>query len=295
MNTILLIILIILIIVAVIVFISFFKPYIVKYDTTLAFTGGLGTGKTLNAVKTAVVLWKKTRFIIWFKNKIIMTKNKINARHNIKVLKTKKGKLKPIQALLPKPWIYSNIPICMNKRKNLWSRHLTKEHLMLKERITEYSIVVIDELPQMINQFNWNIKDVQNNVNEFITFFRQYINGYFIVTAQSIDDVVAQIRRKLNTYYWLFDFQKFLWIFYKVRICSLQTSDLVTSTTTTFIEDNTAWKYGIIWHKYYDSRCFSERYDEVIKENNKRYKRYKTNKIIRFSDYESPLDRKEQK
>ena len=29
------------------------KPYTIKYDTTLAFTGGLGSGKTLNATKTA--------------------------------------------------------------------------------------------------------------------------------------------------------------------------------------------------------------------------------------------------
>ncbi|MDY4823475.1 MAG: zonular occludens toxin domain-containing protein [Candidatus Onthovivens sp.] len=266
------------------------KPYTIKYDTTLAFTGGLGSGKTLNATKTAVVLWKKTKLkikVLNFKSRIInKIKNKINKK------RIKKGK-EPLQLnkIYDIPCIYSNYPIKIDKKRNIWSRKLKKEHLLLQERITEYSIVVIDELPQLINQFNWNIKEVQNNVNEFITFFRHYIGGYFIITAQSIDDIVAQIRRKLNTYFWLFDFHK-LFIFYKVRICSLQTSDMITSTTSTFIEDNTKWKYGIIWHKYYDSRCYSKRYDKVITENNKRFKKFKTNEVFRFSDYISPLDDK---
>lgn len=288
-------IVIIVIIALIVLFIGWLiiKPYTIKYDTTLSFTGGIGAGKTLNAVKTARVLWKKRQLRVKILNWIYTKKNKHIRKENIKRYKAKKPLKKEIE-LIPKPWIYSNIPICMDKKHNLWSRKLKKEHLLLTERIEIGSIVVIDELPQMVNQFNWNIKEIQNNVNEFITFFRHYIQGNLIITAQSMDDVVAQIRRKLNTYYWLFDFHKFL-CFYRVRICSLQTSEMISSITTTFIEENTKWKYGIIWHKYYDSHCYSERYDRCTKNEKKRFMRYKTNKITRFTDYDSPLDRPDDK
>lgn len=291
MNTTTILILLI-VAIAIIIFLYFIiKPYTIKYDTTLAFTGGLGAGKTLNAVKIAITQWKKVYYTTKWRNKWNKWRNKQITKQNKK--RTQKGKkIKPLKELEPLPWIYSNLPICMNKKKNIWSREITKEHLLLQQRITKGSIVLIDEFPQMINQFNWNIKEVQNNVNEFITFFRHYIQGKFIITAQSLDDVVAQVRRKLNTYYWLFDFQKFLFIFYKVRICSLQTSEMITSTSSTFIEENTKWKYGIILKKYYDPKAYSERYNKVTKINNKKYTKYKTNNIIRFSEYKSPLDEK---
>lgn len=251
------------------------KPYVIKYDNTIAFTGGLGSGKTLNAVKIAIVLLRKNKIKVKIINTFRSIKSKIT-RKELKILET--------------PQIYSNIPICINKRKKIYSNKITKEHLLLKEHITEYSIVFIDELPQMINQFNWNITEVQNNVNEFITFFRHYIGGYFITTAQSIDDIVSQIRRKLNSYFWLYDFKKF-WFIYRVRICNLQTSDLITTTSTTFIEDNTKKKWGIIKKGVYDSRCFSERYKRITTINNKKFHKLKTNKIIRFDNkYISPLD-----
>lgn len=298
---------IIIVIIALVILYAILKPYIVKYDTTLAFTGGLGAGKTLNAVKTAKKLYTKvvfnTKMHNWFirqKNKIINLLNKSAIKYNNKHKYDKKPKMHRVRELEKEqemPRFFSNIPVLVKKRKGVetYSNIITKDMLLLKERIPEYSIVLIDELPQMVNQFNWNETEVQNNLNEFITFFRHYIGGYFIVTAQSIDDVVAQIRRKLNTYYWLFDFHKFLHFFYKVRICQFQSSDIVSNVNQGFIEDNAKWKYGCLFRKIYDSRCYSERYEILQDSTYHRYARKKTKKIIRFSKYESPLDPKTNK
>lgn len=284
---------------------AWLKPYTIKYDTTLAITGGLGSGKTLTASKIARTLWKKAhirwRIKKWFDKK----HNQIAKWHNENLhkkwlKKTKegkkcKGKEWEIRKYQEEPKCYTNFPLLLNKRKNMWALRLTKEMLMLQERINEGSIVLIDELPQLVNQFNWNIQDVQNNVNEFITFYRHYIGYHFIVTAQSIDDIVVQIRRKLNTYYWLYDFHKFLFIFYKVRICSLMTSDLITNVSTTFIEDNTKWKYGCLLPRRYSSRCYKHRYDKVTDKNEMKWKNFYTKNIIRFSKYDSPLDPEQDK
>ena len=292
-------IIIICIIVGLILFIIL-RPYVIKYDSTLCFTGGLGAGKTRNGVSKAKLLIKKMIFMVKKNNFINKQLNKIIRFHNKRAVKYNKKHCKDAKPKMRKIWkeridnkelprLFSNIPILLNKRKQIYSNVVTKEMIMLQEKIPEYSVVFIDELPQMINQFNWSIKDVQNNVNEFITFFRHYIGGYFIVTAQSIDDVVAQIRRKLNTYYWLFDFKPFLHFFYKVRICQFQSSDIVSNVNQGFIEDNAKMKYGI-FKKDYDSRCYSERYDILKESTYHRFARKKTKRIIRFSKYKSPLD-----
>lgn len=306
---------IILVIIAITIIYFFLKPYFVKYDTTIAFTGGLGSGKTLNAVKTGKTLFKKIESQIKFQNYfkklinkyIIIPHNKRCKKYNIKHSEDKNPKFKTHwkeKELAPLPKFFSNIPILLKKgnkkHEPVFTNKITKDMLLLKDtNIPEYSIVLLDELPQLINQYNWNEIEVQNNVNEFITFFRHYIGGYFIITAQSIDDVVSQIRRKMNTYYWLFDFHKFLFFFYKVRILQLQSSDIVSNVNQGFVEDNMKWIYGTLFSRDYDSRCYSERYNrlsqkEQEKENYKyiRFGQMKTNSIIRFNRGESPLDKK---
>ena len=52
------------------------KPYFIKYNTTLLFTGEMGSGKTLNAVKTAVKVYKKNLFTVRLHNWFTKIKNK---------------------------------------------------------------------------------------------------------------------------------------------------------------------------------------------------------------------------
>lgn len=309
MNGVLLAVLIITGIIGLIILYRLLKPYFIKYDSTLCITGGLGSGKTITCVKTAVVLLRKNRFFKYkvynkwhgFWNKVKAPINKRRLKYNIKHQKDnnfKQKKIFKIVEMRKKPMLYSNIPIHFKQKifgsKREWNITLTAPHILCLEEIQEYSVVFIDELPQFINQFNWNQELIQKNVNEFITFFRHYIGGYLIVNAQAIDDVVVQIRRKLNQATWCFDFKKWCFgLFYTIRMCDLMLSDSVQTMSTTYIEENTRLHFGLFPpRKTYDSRCYSIRYKNIYKpyEIKERYKKLKTSKVLRLVKYESPLD-----
>lgn len=100
------VLLIILGIIVVALLFAWIRPYTIKYDTTLHITGGLGTGKTLNATKIALNLWKR-RHIRWklntawvkffnkIRTKVNQKKEKWNLEHtNKKQKKNKKLKRK---------------------------------------------------------------------------------------------------------------------------------------------------------------------------------------------------------
>lgn len=290
-NTSLIIILITIIIL--IIAYKILKPYFIKYDTTILFCGGLGSGKTLNSVKVAITMYKKNLFK-WKLNKYyIQATNKSKQLIywiKLKIFKIKSPKKPNLKTIAEKPLFYSTIPIQITKKQQ--SIKLTKEHLILKKRINQKSIVLIDELPNIVNQFNWSLEIVQNNLNEFITYFRHYIDGYLIVNGQAVSEIVKQVRVKLNSYYWCYNFQKFLFFFYRVRILNNQISENQVSLSSEFIEDNTKWTYGMIPRKKYNSRAYKHRYDKLITSTNETYTSpdLTTNKIIRFDNRLSELD-----
>lgn len=298
MNGIGFLILVITALIALFILWKILKPYLLKYDTTLLLTGGLGSGKTLTAVKTSVILLRKARLSTKIYNKIKKPFINFFKRLWAKINKKYKPKLLNKKRM---PQLYSNIPIyfkkSMWKSDREWAIKLTVEQLLCFEEVIENSIVLIDELPQIINQFNWNLKQVQDNVNEWITFFRHYIGGHLICTAQATDDVVAQIRRKLNQAVWCFDFHKYaifgIPLFYTIRMCDVMLNDDMSTFTTTYIEDNTKKHYGLFPPRNtYDTRCYSERAKNTLIKANKqqRFNNIKTNEIIKIKPYESPLD-----
>lgn len=278
------------------------KPYLIKHDTTITIVGGLGSGKSLTSVKKAVILLRKQRFFKWkiynkwskFINKCFILPH--NRRCNKVGNNSKKWEIRKYRN---KPMLYSNIPIHFKtsifSKKREWAEKLEESHILLLKRITEYSVVLIDELPQFVNQFNWNEELVQHNLNEFITFFRHYIGGYFIVNAQSINDIVVQIRRKLNQAIWCFDFKKHLFgLFYTIRMCDVMISDSMETISTSFIEDNTKLHFGLFPpRKTYDTRCYSIRYNNVLVNElmREKWQHLKTEKVLRMEYYISPLDK----
>lgn len=316
------------------------KPYFIKYDTTVLFTGGLGSGKTLHAVKTAIVLIRKQRFYkyklpnfaerrikrpfryfinickskhkfkylknTWHLRKTLNEYNNFNDEQaNYYFTKTKKGQLKIIKYWKNKPYrqkpmLYSNIPIHFKSRllsrKREWAKIITPSHIFLLKKARLYSVIVIDEFPQFINQFEWDEELIQDNANEFITFFRHYIQGYLCVTAQSESDIVVQFRRKLNQAIWCFDFKKHLFgLFYTVNMCDIMLSENASTMTQPQIEENTKIKYGLFPpRKTYDTHCYSPRYNEILNKdttNEEEFNKLKTNRILRAKYYLSPLDR----
>lgn len=295
-------------IVGIVILFFVLKPYVIRHDTTILFTGGLGSGKTLESVKQAIVLIRKQRFLKWKcynKLKVPLWNFFIGIGNNIRKSKNKKRDednqipMKDYLIKRKKPMLYSNVPIHYKSHimsgKREWSKTMSVEHILLLEPMEEYSVVLIDELPQLINQFNWSEKLVQENVNEFITFFRHYIGGYLICNCQSTSDAVVQIRRKLNQAVWCFDFKRHLFgLFYTVKMCDIMLSDDVSTMATTQIEENTKRHFGLFPPKRtYDSRCYSIRYNNVLFSYNKaRWEHLKTTNVLRVKEYKSPLDDK---
>lgn len=288
-----------------------FKPYFIHYTNTLCLTGEMGAGKTYKGVDVVVHEIKKRIFLTKLHNLWIRFLNKIIKHHNIKVVKKAGKNPKRIGRTWNEneeqdlPRVLSNIPICIKGGKHpIWSNVIEKEMLTFERlegeivKLPLNSIIFLDELPQLVDQFNWDLPKVQENLNEFITFIRHYFNGFLVVTAQSIDQVVKPLRQKMNTFYYLMNWRKFLFFFYKVDVCQFMTTELVTNFTETFIEDNTKTVYGILHKHRYNSRCYAPRYEDLpnnIKYKFKMWHKDTTKRIIRFDDYISPLDTNKKK
>lgn len=313
-------VLIIIGIIALIWFIWWIRPYIIRHDTTILFTGGLGSGKTLESVKRSIILVRKNRFFkyAWpnfkakIRNKIRKLKNKLREKKYNRYLNKGQYELaesyrakKPVLEMLKmakKPLLYSNIPLHFKTHafsfKREWSTQLEVEHILLLKEINEYSIVLIDEFPQFISQFDWDIDLVQTNTNEFITFFRHYIGGHLVINAQSEEEIECHFRRKLNVGVWCFDLKiwpaPFLPLFYTNRMCDFMISENVQTMSTTYIEDNTRLHFGLFPRKAYDSRCYKPRYKKVHTKilSTKKWKKLDTTEVLRLRKYISPLDTK---
>lgn len=307
---------IVLIILGIILF-FIIKPYIIRYDTTMLFTGGLGSGKTTESVKRAIVCIRKQRIFKykWQNFKIAITNliRKLREKHLIKQFYKNNRTgfiIKDQKKYVKRPLLYSNIPIKFKPHiwsiKSEWSTQLDVEHILLLKEINEYSVVVIDEFPQFISQFDWDIDLVQKNCNEFITYFRHYIGGNLITNAQSEQEIECHFRRKLNIGIWCFNFRAwpfpFLPLFYTVRMCDFMLSDNMTTMSTTYVEENTKLHFGffpgrtlgIFPGKAFDSRCYKPRYKKVktkVLETNK-WKKLDTTQVLRLRPYISPLDDK---
>lgn len=313
MNSLMLAVLIIVGIIGLIILWKWLKPYFLRYNTTIMLTGELGAGKTLTAVKLTKVLIKKARLKVWVYNKIkLPLHNKwVDSKYTKANKKVRRKKWTREQAdnyikkytlwkKKRRPQAYSNIPIRLSakrfgtEKKKEWSCVLNAKQILLLQKIPEYSVVLIDELPQLVNQFNWDEELVQHNLNEYITFFRHYVAGHLILTAQAQNDVVVQIRRKCNQAIWCYNLKKHLFgLFYTQRMCDMMLTDNIQTFSTTFIEENTRLHFGLFPPKnMYDSRCYSIRYDNAL-EDPQRWQRWdnlKTSKIIKLEKWVSPLD-----
>ncbi len=222
-------------------------------NTTLCFTGGLGTGKTYIGVASALKAYRKAVFS-WKLNRLL------------------KGRIRVGE----KPLLLTNIPIRF--KRNEWATQLTREHIILEERIPEHSVVFIDEIGQFASQYDYDNPYVMCNVQEFIRFFRHYIDGRFICTDQASANIVVPIRRRLNIIYNLNNFKRFFGIlpFYKVEVSPLEVcEESITNTNTLqttqdgLISSRKVRKpyfFGYLPYKFqkskkrYDSRCYSINY-----------------------------------
>ena len=230
----------ILIIVLVIVLWRIASSYRLKtFDTVLAFTGGLGSGKTFLSVQQARRLLKRKRFLVRLHN--------------------------TLHPKDPKPWplLYSSIPVRISK--NEMAVQLTAEHLLLQRQIVLNSVVFIDEVGGFCSQFDYKVTNT-DIFDEFVRFFRHYVQGYLIVNDQCSENVVLQVRRRLNTVYNLMGFRTFLGLIYWVRVRNITVSEEIKTIEEQNTEDNMKLLIGFLPRfRAYDTHCYYCRYRSVPK------------------------------
>lgn len=256
-------------IVAVVLFLLF-RPYFIKYDTLVSFTGGLGSGKTFLSTQTALVLYRKQRLKVRVRN-LFHPKSR---------------------ELLPE--LYCNIPLKIGFRK--YAIRLTKEHLLLQKKIVPRSVCLLDEVDVFANQFQYNNPAIVNtkggeengNFDEFCRFYRHYTKGgYLIFNTQATANENLTIRRRQNTVITLFHFRT--WgiplllphIFYTVRARNTTLSDDIKTVEENNAEDNMRLVIGFMpLFRHYDTYCYSGRYETVPNREEKRFSKLKTNECL---------------
>lgn len=209
------------------------------HDTVVAFTGGLGSGKSFLSVSTAIKLLRRKRREVKWKN-----------------LFRKKGNK------LPQPLLYSSIPVRISKKEN--AVILTEKHLTLQERLIPRSVIFLDEIGSFCSQFDFKAANA-NIFDEFVRFYRHYtFGGYFVCNDQCSENIVLQVRRRLNTVYNLMGFRKWFGLFYTVKVRNISVSEEIKTIEEQDAEDNMTTMFGLLpLKKRYDTYCYAPRYDYV--------------------------------
>ncbi|MCR5786741.1 MAG: hypothetical protein K6G28_03500, partial [Acholeplasmatales bacterium] len=146
-----------------------------KEDTINLFSGGPGSGKTLNAVERVQHHYYKAY--------------KYNKKHK-----------------LPVPVVYSNIPMYYKVKRFSTKRYLslpiTNEMLLMRSFMKENNITFIDEFSTWLDQFDYDPKKNLNakTIDEHFRFWRHYHGNYshLVITDQCSNNIVLQVRRRCN-------------------------------------------------------------------------------------------------
>jgi len=254
----------VLIIILLIMALIFIFTYCIRFDTIIAFTGGLGSGKSFLSVQYSIICLRKNRLKVFLKN----------------LFRSKKRKL-------PKPQLYSNIPVKWRSFfKTEWSLQLTPEHLLLRKKIIPRSIVYIDEVGSFCSQFDFANPNIKDNFDEFMRLFRHYtLGGYLIVNDQCSENIVLQIRRRINTVFNLMQFRTwgipFRPIVYSVKVRNVSISEEIKTVEEKNTEDNMSLKIGLMpLFRRYDTYCYSGKYEPLPLELEKHYLKFKKNKLL---------------
>ena len=281
-----LIIFVIFVVGAISVTLNFLRSKKFPQDTVICLTGGLGTGKTLIAVDQAIKEYRK-RLLMW-------RLGLYNKRKGLKLIK---------KAEMPR--LYSNIPLLLRRpiyisrklipHREYFSEVLTYEHILLLDRVPEYSVVMIDEVGQVADQYQYDNPFVMQDLQKFVRYFRHFVDGKLILTDQSSSNIVVAIRRRINKIYNLHDFKRNWFFFFKVKVQELFISEDIMTTAEENIHKDYEFFYGLLplkwlrflditrlWtYKKYDSRCYSVMYDDVVKkQNDRQHEGYKTDYVI---------------
>lgn len=263
---------IILIIIFIIFFIYIKRTLKNKREVITCYTGTLGSGKSLFSVQDTISLYYSQR------RKYI--KYKLLGKLGLKKYKE--------YIPLPLPDCFTTIPVLINKRKNIYSKQLTLKHLLLQESIPEGSVLFIDEIGNFASQFDFKNPNVLKAFNEFIRFFRHYVNGYIICNEQSSNFIELHIRNRINTIHNLSNCFVFwrLCFYYDRQINiaeeNITTVDMKNEATNSDTQDNKSLKIRFLKYKNrYKSRCYKNRYKLLDKDTSQRFTSSYSNSLLR--------------
>lgn len=232
-------------------------------EVIIAEVGGLGSGKTKCGSKRAIKLTKKQ-----LKKWIL----------------EKRG--------TPAPLLYSNIPITFRfKGKKYESIELRLEHLLMKAKVNEGSVIFIDEIGTIINQFDWNKKEVKNELTEFFRLFRQYTKGgYMVLTDQSKDNIVKPIRDRINVIVYNIKFNH-VGPFYCNQCAIMRYTQQLDTYTVETLNNLITRRYGI-FDKSYDTWAWSDIYQSklFIELQNYQSENLKARELIKLEQSKSRTD-----
>lgn len=252
------------VLIAIVIFRKFVKPYTIKYDTVTAFTGGLGSGKSLFSVKVAIKLLRKNR-------RKVKWHNRFHPRDK-----------------WPQPLLYSSIPLRIDRKE--YAEVLTEKHLLLYERIVPRSVVFIDEIGAFASQFEYKNPLILKNFNEFVRLFRHYTKGgYMVVNDQCSENIVLEVRRRINVVFNLMHFQKFL-CFCWCKCRNISISEEIKTVEEGNTEDNMRTLFGVLplFMRNYDTHCYSDRYSAVPDCVADRWQKLKTNRLLTVPAVKTP-------
>lgn len=270
------------------------KFYYISVDNTLMLTGAPGTGKTNEAVKWALKLWRhQKRKVKWynFKGRFIKREPleipRLYSNIPIRIGKYSRRRYKRIiESLIDDQMGLTETYLRSHISRNRFCFRLKPEHLMEQERLVLRSVILMTELGKIASQYHWNNENVQQHLDDFASMWRQYSKGgYFIADDQSSDNIVVQIRRRMGTVINMLHFRKF-WKFYWVKMRNITISEDIKTIEEESAEDNMRWRLSMfpLFHRNYDTYAFSERYNSVPQAQDELYCSYKTNEIIKLPE-----------
>ena len=286
---------ILLIIAIVFIYLSFViykKFYFINVDNTLMLSGAPGTGKTNEGVKWALKLWKHNkRKVKWYNRKARLFRReqleipRLYSSIPIRIGKySKKRYNKIITSLVDEPKGLTEKYLRAHISRTKFCFKLKPEHLLEQERLNLRSVIFVTELGKIASQYHWSNENVQQHLDDFISMWRQYgKGGYVVVDDQSSDNVVVQIRRRLGTVINMLHFRKF-WKFYWVKMRNITISEDIKTIEDESAEDSMRWRLSMfpLFHRNYDTYAFSERYNTVPRGDEEVFTQYKTNQILKL-------------
>lgn len=252
------------------------KPF--KLNTVVCITGAPGSGKTKTGTSLAIRNYRRQRFL-YVLNKLTL---------GLLALYVPKAKYAP--------HLYSNIPICIGEKNKrpVFCEVLKMEHILMTERLPEYSTVFIDEIGSFCGQWEYENPYVQCNVQVFVRFFRHFIGterAGLIMTEQSSDFIAKVIRDRVGMIINMTECRRAWKILPILRLKYVEllsvegTSSTLTvnSSKLPYIAVFTPYRWMPQKRKVYESRCYKYLYQNKAIRSAASFDDYYTRYLIDLS------------